>query len=126
MTELGVLILLLTTGILAVTAIDVFGSISSRKWNFKYVYLAPLSFLVYFSPGYSGHSIASLPWILIIVCLSGLYDGTIGWKLSIILKANFANKEEYTKTQSLTTRIYGMIGTSGVFGFMGFLTAEYS
>ncbi|WP_148115051.1 hypothetical protein [Chryseotalea sanaruensis] len=107
------------------TTIDVLGSISSRKLNYKYVYLTPISFLVYFWLGYRGHSISTLPWTLIIVCLTGIYDGTIGWKLSIILKANFADKEEYTKTLSLTSRISGMLVMSGIFGLLGFVTAGY-
>jgi hypothetical protein len=119
------LILLIGSGLAAVTTIDVLGSISSRKLNYNYVYLTPLSFLVYFCIGYQGHFIATLPWTLIIVCLIGIYDGTIGWRLSIILKANFADKEEYTKALTLSSRISGMIVMSGILGFLGFVTAGH-
>jgi hypothetical protein len=119
------IIILFASGLLAVTTIDVLGSLSSRRMNYKYVYLTPISFLVYFCIGYQGHSIATLTWTLIIACLTGIYDGTIGWKLSIILKANFADKEEYTKSLSLSSRISGMIVVSGVFGFLGFMTAGH-
>ena len=123
--DLTNIIVLLASGLLAVTTIDVLGSISSRKLNYKYVYLTPISFLVYFWLGYRGHFIATLPWTVIIVCLTGLYDGTIGWRLSIILKANFADKEEYTRNLSLSSRVSGMIVMSGIFGFLGFVTAGY-
>jgi len=123
--DLRDIILLLISGLGAVTTIDILGSISSRKLNYKYVYLTPLSFLIYFWSGYRGHFIATLPWTLIIVCLIGVYDGTIGWRLSIVLKANFADKEEYTKNLSPASRISSMIVMSGLFGLLGFVIAGY-
>jgi hypothetical protein len=119
------IIILFASGLLAVTTIDVLGSLSSRRMNYKYAYLTPISFLVSFCIGYQGHSIATLPWTLVIACLTGIYDGTIGWRLSIILKANFADKEDYTKNLSLSSRISGMIVVSGIFGFLGFMTAGH-
>jgi hypothetical protein len=117
------LIILLTSGLLAVTFIDVVGSITSRPLNYKYVYLTPISFLVYGSLGFWGQDIASLTWTLIIACLIGVYDGTIGWKLSIILRANFGDKEEHTKNLAMSSRISGMIIMSGVFGLIGYVVA---
>ncbi len=121
--DLSKLLLLFGFGLLAVTMIDVLGSISSRKMNYKYVYLTPVSFLVYGIVGYSGYYLATIAWTLLIVCTIGIYDGTIGWKLSIILKANFGDKEEYAKSLSLHSRISGLILMSSFFGFLGFLTA---
>lgn len=121
--DLTSLVVLFASGLVAVTTIDVLGSISSRKLNYKYVYLTPLSFLVYFFMGYQGHFIATLPWTLIIVCLTGIYDGTIGWRLAIILKANFADKAEQMKSLSLSSRISSMIIISGMFGLSGFIVA---
>lgn len=121
--DLSKLLLLFSFGLLAVTTIDVLGSISSRKMNYKYLYLTPLSFLTYGIVGYSGYYIATLGWTLLIVCTIGIYDGTIGWRLSLILKANFGDKEEQTKSMSLSSRISGMILMSGLFGFLGFIIA---
>ena len=75
------ILILLALGIVAVTTIDVLGSISSRKLNYKYAYLTPISFLIYFCIGYHGHSIATLAWTLITACLVGIYDGTIGLEI---------------------------------------------
>src|SRR5882757_9037626 len=69
--DLTDILILFASGLVAVTTIDVLGSISSRKLNYKYVYLTPISFLVYFCIGYQGHSIATLTWTLVIVCLIG-------------------------------------------------------
>jgi len=121
--DLTSLVVLFVSGLVAVTTIDVLGAITSRKLNYKYVYLTPLSFLVYFSMGYQGHFITTLPWTLIIVCLTGIYDGTIGWRLAIILKANFADKAEQMKSLSLSSRISSMIIISGTFGLSGFILA---
>jgi hypothetical protein len=123
--DLSDMIPLLVSGFLAVTTIDMLGSIASRKLNFNYAYLTPLSFLVYFSLGYRGHFLSSLPWTLIIACLTGVYDATVGWRLSIILRANFADKEEYSKTLRLSTRLATMLVLSGVLGFLGYIVAGY-
>jgi hypothetical protein len=117
------LLLLFFFGLLAVTIIDVFGSISSRKMNYKYVYLSPLSFLSYGIIGYQGYYLTTLIWTLLIACAIGIYDGTVGWKLSLILKANFGSNEEYTKNLSLSSRISGMILVSGIFAVLGFAIA---
>ncbi|MDH5379705.1 MAG: hypothetical protein OEW75_02565 [Cyclobacteriaceae bacterium] len=73
--------------------------------------------------GYQGYHIATLDETLIIVCMVGIYDGTIGWKVSILLKANFADKEEYTKNISTSSRVFIMIVMSGLFGLLGFIIA---
>jgi hypothetical protein len=57
--------------------------------------------------------------------LTGIYDGTIGWRLSIVLKAHFADEEDYTKNLSPASRISGMIIMSGLFGLLGFVIAGY-
>src|SRR5690242_8521726 len=116
--------LLFALGIIAVTIIDVLGSLSSIKLNYKYVYLTPISLLVYFLIGYQWHFIATLLWTMILVCLIGIYDGTIGWRLSIILKANFADQEERTKNLTISCRILGIVFVSGFFAFLGFLVAD--
>ena len=121
--DLSRLLSLFGFGLLAVTMIDVLGSISSRKFNYKYVYLTPVSFLVYAIVGYSGYHLATFLWTLTIACTIGIYDGTVGWRLSIILNANFGDKEEYAKGLSLASRISGMIMMSGFFGLIGFLAA---
>lgn len=112
-------------GILAVTLIDVLGSISSRKMNYTYAYLSPLSFLVYGLVGYYAYHTATITWMYLISCVVGVYDGTIGWKLSIILKANFGKYEESSKTMSPSMRIAGMLLVSGVFGYIGFEIASF-
>lgn len=40
------------------------------------------------------------------------------------LRANFADLEEYSRNLSLSFRDTSMIVMSGIFGFIGFVTAE--
>jgi hypothetical protein len=115
----------LGSGIVAVTILDILGSISSRKLNYKYVYLAPVSFLIYGLIGYQGREIATLPLTLFIVCLVGMYDGTVGWWLSVVLNANFADRGEHAKAVSKSSRIASMILMSGFFGLIGFIIGGF-
>jgi len=106
-------------GILAVTVIDVVGSITSRKWHYNYAYLSPLSFMVYTIIGYYVSSTTSLNWALMIGSVVGVYDGTIGWRLALLLNANMGPQKEAALKQDAATRILFMIMISAFFGFIG-------
>ena len=121
--DLRDLLLLCGIGLLTITLVDVLGSITSRKLNYKYVYITPVSFITYSLIGYVGYQIGPLMWVLLIASIVGIYDGTIGWRLSIILKANFGDKGEQAGNLSLSSRITGMAIVSGVFGLLGFVIA---
>jgi hypothetical protein len=62
----------ITFGIVAVTLIDVLGSITSRKWNYNYALLTPLSFGVYTMIGYYVSETRSLNSALLIGSSWGL------------------------------------------------------
>ena len=114
-------IYLLLSGILAVTAIDTVGSITSRKWNYNYAYLSPLSFLVYALLGYFGHRLlGNMTWALVIPAMVGIYDGTVGWKISSVLDANFGKYKEGNAKMSLSDRIIAMIGIAFLFALVGY------
>jgi len=118
---------MLLCGILAITTIDVAGSITSRKWNYNYVYLTPISFLVYTSLGYFGYKYSgNLTWTMIVTAIVGIYDGTIGWKISTVLNANFGKFKESNSKLSLSDRIIGMITISAIFAFIGYSLAGWS
>jgi hypothetical protein len=118
------LLLPVVFGLFAVTLIDVLGSITSRKWNYNYAYLTPLSFIVYTMIGYYVSQTTSLNWALIIGSLVGIYDGTIGWRLAIIFNANMGEQKEAALKMDTQTRILFMIIISTLFGFLGALLAE--
>jgi hypothetical protein len=75
-------------GIISIVILDVLGSIASRVIGFKYVYLAPLSFVVYVSLSFMITRQIDWKIAILIVTLLGVFDATIGWKLSVYFKAN--------------------------------------
>jgi cytochrome c oxidase subunit IV len=112
------IMLLLISGLTAVTLIDTLGSITSRKWNYNYAYLSLLSFLVYGLLGYFGHGLTgSLRWSMVIAIAAGLYDATVGHEISHKLKANFGKLGTQT---SLRDRIVVMIFFSGGLAYLGY------
>jgi hypothetical protein len=115
---------ILAFGIFAVTLIDVFGSITSRTWNYNYASLTPLSFAVYTMIGYGLSQNVSLSSTLSISSLVGIYDATIGWKIAIILNANMGSQKEAALKMNTSTRIFSMIMISAFFGLLGAMLAR--
>jgi hypothetical protein len=94
-------LLCLFCGLGAVTLIAILGSIASRKLGFKYAYFIIPSSAVYILLAIISSSKHSLYTTLLINAIVGFYDGTIGFKLSIILKANTGlNDEQRIKYQN--------------------------
>ncbi len=111
--------------LLAVTFIDVFGSITSRKWKYNYGYLTLASLLVYTAIGYHLAPKLSLVWALIVGGLVGIYDSTIGWKLAVLLNANMGSRKEAALKSPTSSRVLLMIVISTFFGSIGALLALY-
>ena len=105
----------LIIGIISIIILDVLGSITSRLMGFKYVYLAPISFIFYTFLAFI--ITRDLNWrIAILVSLFlGVFDATIGWKLSIFFKANVDTSYQITLqnvfSMAFLTTIFGIIGS---------------
>lgn len=103
----------------AITLFDILGAIVSRKMNFNYAYLGPISFMIYFATAFFIAKQAGKKTAIISVGLLGLFDATVGWKLSIIFQANTGNlNPEITPAILVTTivfvTLYGaLIGLAG-------------
>lgn len=89
-------------GLFIVTLIDSVGSIASRKFNFNYGYLSPLSFATYTLIGYLVSGRTNLICAFIAVIVVGIYDATVGWDISLKLNANLGS----LKDESLEMNIY--------------------
>ena len=104
------------TGLAGVTIIDTVGAYASRKFNFNYGYLIIVSAGLYIVIGYLCANRYNLSMAFLINGLLGLYDGTIGLKLSILLKANKGLSAE--KSQEIGVEKIGLMMV-----FMGFFFA---
>jgi hypothetical protein len=101
-------------GLFLIIVLDILGSIASRKFGFKYVYLAPISFVIYIVVSFL--ITKNINWItaLIVTAFLGIFDATIGWKLAIFFKANAEQK--YEITASNVFRVLKMIMIFGIVG----------
>ena len=114
----------LIAGLGTITLIDAVGSVASRKLNFKYVYLIIFSLAAYIVIGYLVSKEYGLSAGLLVNGLIGLYDGTIGAKLSIILKAKTDLNAEQTRQLSKGKAAPFMILVGFVFALIGFLLSK--
>jgi hypothetical protein len=103
-----------------VFVLDALASIASRKFNFNYARLAPLSFIIYAIVGFAGARETNQVTGIIVAATIGFFDATIGWKISMLLKANTGkldNNPSISKWVStaifvtLLAAICGLVGT---------------
>ena len=80
--------ILLLSGCFIVAILDAISSIASRHLNFNYARLAPLSFIIYAAIGLLGTRVANQSIGIVLSGVVGFFDATIGWKISMVLKAN--------------------------------------
>lgn len=106
-------------GILAVALLDSLGAIASRQLGFSYSLLSFVSFIVYVGFAFFLTRQADKKTTIILTGLLGLFDATIGWKLSELLGANTGeNKVEISTTILLVTAIFMTIFAS-LLGLLG-------
>ena|ERR1700761_752042 len=81
----------LIVALATIALFDASGSILSRRFQFKYERLAIVSFLIYAVSGFAGARAGGQQAGIIVAACAGFFDVTIGWKISIALKANINN-----------------------------------
>jgi len=106
-------------GILAVTLLDSLGAIASKQLNFNYSFLTVISFVVYVGFAFLLARQSDKKTTIILTGLLGLFDATVGWKLSKILGANTReNNIEITTTIIIITAIFMTLFAS-LLGLLG-------
>jgi hypothetical protein len=102
-------------GVMSIIILDILGSVASRIIGFKYVYLAPLSFAIYTFISFMITREVDWKIAILIVSLLGVFDATIGWKLSVYFRANMDIKYQITMQNVLSmaflTTIFAIIGS---------------
>ena len=115
----------LISGLVIITVVDTLGSIASRRLNFKYIYLIPLSLVIYIGLGYWVCRDYGLYTGCLVNGLLGLFDGTVGAWLSIALKANTGLSEE-KKTQLSKGKAAGfMMIFAVIMALLGYLISTF-
>lgn len=110
---------LIILGVVIIILIDTIGSIASRVLGFDYGYFAILSALNYGMIGYLTTRYYNLSKAFVTGALLGLFDVTVGWQISFILKANAEGMEQEVGTGVwIVTMIFG-IGFAVLFGQIG-------
>lgn len=109
----------LLIGILAVGLLDTIGSIASRQLDFNYSLLSPVSFLIYGTTAFIATRRKDLKTGVFFAAILGLFDSTIGWKLSMLLDANTGGFAiEVTTGLWIMTAVL-VIGFSALVGLLG-------
>jgi|GEM_PF-657443 len=106
--------------ILAVTFVDTIGAFASRRLQFNYTYLSVLSLAIYALLGYFGAGATSNKMVLLASVVVGAYDGTVGFKLSKICKANFGIFEKETEKVTYGYVLVAMIIIAPLFSGIGY------
>jgi hypothetical protein len=111
--------IILLIGCLTVFALDALSSIASRRFNFNYARLAPLSFIIYVAIGFAGAREADQATGIILASAIGFFDATIGWKTSMVLKANTGNVDNNPSISKwISTAIFVTL-LAAICGFAG-------
>lgn len=113
-------IVILTTGLAAVTLIDTAGAVLSRVLQFRYTYLSALSFLVYIGIGFWGTKFLNPNSAITTAIVVGVYDATVGFRMSIRLKANIGITQEEVKKVSGIYSIVVMVILAVFFSTIGY------
>lgn len=109
----------LLVGLLSIGLFDFFGSIASRHFDFNYTILASVSLLIYGATGFFGARANGLKTGVLFAAIVGLFDSTIGWEISILLRANTGNfKNNPTIAVWITTAII-VTASAALLGLIG-------
>lgn len=108
-------------GIALISLLDTFGAIASRKLNFNYGLLSPVSFAIYTCIGYFISKGNTMDIAIACNILIGMFDAIVGWNFSMKLKANTGEAEgqliEITEGQRII--VMALIGSFfAVIGYM--------
>ena len=108
-------------GILFVTLLNTVGAFASRKFNFNYGFLSPVSFAIYTVIAYLISKNNSVDVTVCCNILIGMFDATVGWNLSTKLKANIGGAEEQLIELTEEKRMIVTTIIASIFGIIGYM-----
>jgi hypothetical protein len=110
---------ILLFGLLSILLVDVLGSIASRQLDFNASILSRLSFIIYGTFGFITTKKSGLKTGVLIAAIIGLFDSTIGWKISMLLNANTGNINNDPTAGLWLITIAIVTGVAALFGLIG-------
>ncbi|HQV51745.1 MAG: hypothetical protein IPF95_08400 [Flavobacteriales bacterium] len=106
-------------GLVAVGFLDTHGSITSSQFDFNYSLLSLISFIIYGTTAFIATRQRDIKTGMIYAAILGLFDTTVGWKISMLLDANTGDIEnQATRGLWIITAIIGT-GVAALFGLLG-------
>jgi hypothetical protein len=106
-------------GLVAITLLDSLGAIASGQMSFNYSYLSLISFLIYFVIAFIIARQTDKKTTIVSTSVLGLYDATVGWKLSMILQANSGGMTVKITPVVLITTVVFMTLFAALLGLLG-------
>lgn len=79
---------ILLIGLVAIILLDLLGSVASKQFGFSYSNLACISFIIYTAVGFFTSRQKDLKTGVLFGAATGLFDSTIGWKITMLLGVN--------------------------------------
>jgi len=110
---------ILLIGCLSIALADALGSIASRQFNFNYSRLFLVSLIIYLALGFIIARKIDLKTGILFTAALGLFDATIGWKISMLLNANTGSLNNHPTTilwlfTAIVVTVYGaLVGLIG-------------
>jgi cell shape-determining protein MreD len=103
---------------IAILLVDVIGSVASRQLDFNYTKIWPTSLAVYAVLGFmlaKNETLLTTAWL---TALLGVFDATIGWKVSILLDANTGGLNNHPSQLVWAITIVGVAIYAAVVGLI--------
>jgi hypothetical protein len=110
---------ILLIGLLTIGLFDTFGSIASRQFDLSYTIFAPVSFLIYAFFGFMAAKESGLKTGVLVSAAVGLFDSTIGWKISMLLNANTGDIKIRLTVLLWVITVILVTGTAALCGLIG-------
>ncbi|MFT3911440.1 MAG: hypothetical protein QM737_18600 [Ferruginibacter sp.] len=123
MTAISFTLIVALCGLLAVTSIDAFGSIISRKLNFNYGWFIILSIVVYTGAPFVLSQKISFEIALTVNFIIGIFDATVGHMISKKLKANVGVYNEKHEA-SILMRLFTVLFVAFILGYLGYVLGK--
>jgi hypothetical protein len=115
---------LLLVAIIVTAAFDAVGSIASRQLNFNYALLTLGSFIIYGVFAFIATAKKDLITGVATATAIGLFDATIGWRLSVMLHANTADLNNNPTAEVLIGTAMFVIISAAIIGLIAGLIAR--